>query len=897
MSDNTSVMYDIAIVGGGPGGMQAAHRLAQAGFAVVVFEEHTAAGDPVHCTGILAAEAFEEFDVPRSAFLNSLTTVQFFGPSGAAIEYSTPEVEAIVIDRRAFDQALSERAERAGASVQVGQRITDVQIADHGVTLTTSTDRRIDARACVLACGANYALQKRLGLGMPAMHLQSAQLELPAAEPGYVEVHFGSEVAPKGFAWAVPVSRGNGTFARIGLMCERDAREYFDRFLARISPRWKTGAFDCLDGGLAPRTKMLPLGPIEKTYATRVLAIGDAAGLVKATTGGGIYYSLLSGTHRGRDADRRVSPGRPERSVTRGLRRPLARAARRRIFRADEPAAHREPAFRRGNRRPLRAGSNRRHHAARAPNRPLQQTSRLDRLSAEPSARPTRVDATSPGMGRTRLTDYGPIESRPASRGAVRRPIPLVLLTVTLLVIAWGALAFGAVYPWAYTPLAIGCGVTGLLALVFGRRGRPPMAVMATSLACLGLVIALQLAPLAPSTVARVSPAAQTLESRHRQTYGVLSPLGAESTPDDRQQSLSIDPDRTLVGLSLFAALALFCLGTARLLSRTGASLIGRPLVAFGMALAIFGIVSSTLTATVNDPLIYGFWKPQFSAHPFGPFVNPNHFAGWVLMVFPLALALFYDAFQRTIDEIRGRENRMAFVSSPHFGAIMIYGLAAAVMGVSLAMTRSRSGIGALASASTLIAWVVLRRQKGAKAKAAVLASFLTVMIGTAAWAGLDTVTEKFVISGDGQGLGAQSGRMAAWTDTIRIIRDFPLAGTGLNTYGTAMTVYQTGIRQLHFQEAHNDYLQIAAEGGLLVGLPALVALAIFARDVRRRFREAPKEGTTYWLRVGAVIGLVAIGLQSIFEFSLQMPGNAALFAVLAAIAMHQSPNLRPASH
>jgi flavin-dependent dehydrogenase len=148
----------------------------------------------------------------------------------------------------------------------------------------------------VLACGANYALQKRLGLGMPAMHLQSAQLELPATEPADVEVHFGNEVAPKGFAWAVPVVRGKQTFARIGLMCERDAREYFDRFLARIGPRWKTGVADCRDSGLAPRTKMLPLGPIEKTYATRVLAIGDAAGLVKATTGGGIYYSLLSGT-------------------------------------------------------------------------------------------------------------------------------------------------------------------------------------------------------------------------------------------------------------------------------------------------------------------------------------------------------------------------------------------------------------------------------------------------------------------------------------------------------------------------------------------------------------------------------------------------------------------------
>src|SRR6185369_5558828 len=117
---------------------------------------------------------------------------------------------------------------------------------------------------------------------------------VPVVEPGHVEVHFGNSVAPKGFAWAVPVTRGQRTFARIGLMCERDARDYFDRFLARIGPRWKTGTPTCLGGGLKPRLKMLPLGPIARTYAARVLAVGDAAGLVKATTGGGIYYSLLS---------------------------------------------------------------------------------------------------------------------------------------------------------------------------------------------------------------------------------------------------------------------------------------------------------------------------------------------------------------------------------------------------------------------------------------------------------------------------------------------------------------------------------------------------------------------------------------------------------------------------
>lgn len=292
--DNSSVTYDIAIVGGGPGGLYAACLLARSGFTVIVFEEHASAGDPVHCTGVLADEAFDEFDLPRNAFLNSLTTVQFFGPSGDSIEYSTSQIEAIVIDRKVFDAALGDRAERAGATVQVGERITSVRVTDDGVWLTTSSERRIAARACVLACGANYALQKRLGLGTPVMHLQSAQIEVPAADPGHVEVHFGNNVAPKGFAWAVPVTRGHRSFARIGLMCERDARDYFDRFLKRIGPRWRTGSPACLNAGVPARLKMLPLGPIARTYAPRVLAVGDAAGLVKATTGGGIYYSILS---------------------------------------------------------------------------------------------------------------------------------------------------------------------------------------------------------------------------------------------------------------------------------------------------------------------------------------------------------------------------------------------------------------------------------------------------------------------------------------------------------------------------------------------------------------------------------------------------------------------------
>jgi flavin-dependent dehydrogenase len=104
-------------------------------------------------------------------------------------------------------------------------------------------------------------------------------------------VSFGRETAPKGFAWLVPFERGGDPYARIGLMCEAGGRQRFDAFARALCDRL---GFDASRLPV-PRFKMLPLAPVSKTFAARVLAVGDAAGLVKPTTGGGIYYGLLSG--------------------------------------------------------------------------------------------------------------------------------------------------------------------------------------------------------------------------------------------------------------------------------------------------------------------------------------------------------------------------------------------------------------------------------------------------------------------------------------------------------------------------------------------------------------------------------------------------------------------------
>lgn len=283
-------MHDVAVVGGGPGGLTAARALAARGWRVSVFEEHAGIGAPVHCTGVLAHEAMADLDLPAEALLNPLHTVRFVAPAGHSFAYSTTTTEAVVIDRQVFDAALARRACAAGAEVVCGARVASVEPGATGVRVTLASGDTVDARAVVLACGAHYAFQRRLGLGLPSTFLQSAQMELGASRPGDVEVHFGSGIAPRGFAWAVPVERADGPRVRVGVMADAHADRYFERMVARVARSWGID----WPRRLEPRRRMLPLGAVRRSYADRVLAVGDAAGLVKPTTGGGIYYSLVS---------------------------------------------------------------------------------------------------------------------------------------------------------------------------------------------------------------------------------------------------------------------------------------------------------------------------------------------------------------------------------------------------------------------------------------------------------------------------------------------------------------------------------------------------------------------------------------------------------------------------
>jgi O-antigen ligase len=168
----------------------------------------------------------------------------------------------------------------------------------------------------------------------------------------------------------------------------------------------------------------------------------------------------------------------------------------------------------------------------------------------------------------------------------------------------------------------------------------------------------------------------------------------------------------------------------------------------------------------------------------------------------------------------------------------------------------------------------------------ALLAAVLFVDI--AGWT--TRVQESFTVSGD-------RNRLTIWRESLPILRDFWLTGTGAGTYSDAMVRYQetrvwvgSVSRWAHFNNAHSTTSRFAAEGGLLLLLPIVSALLSALAVGRRAVRD--DRGEMQWARIGAAAGLIGIAVQSIWEISLTMPANAILCGIVAGLLLYQRPRV-----
>lgn len=437
--------------------------------------------------------------------------------------------------------------------------------------------------------------------------------------------------------------------------------------------------------------------------------------------------------------------------------------------------------------------------------------------------------------------------------------------------IVWATLAFGAVYAWGYVPLLVGCATAGLLGVVRQRGVPPETRWPAGALLLLGVAGAAQLVPLPPEVVRRLDPALAPLLDRYDVGYAI-SPAW---------HALSVDPHSTEVSLAFLAAYSLFVAGLPALLSDVTVRRLARNLVLFGVGLSLFGL----LQKQTSNGLMYWFWQPRegSAGNAFGPFVDRDHFAGWMLLAIPVGIGLLTGEWvahaRRPGSSLR---NALVWLSTPVGGRLTLLAVGLSVMTIAQVWTLSRSGIGCLLVAFGLFGWQGRRSAAIRRRGRGIVAYVVAVALLALAWRGIGLVIAWY---GDTRDL---FGRFAAWGDGWHVIRSFPLFGTGLGTYSIAMLFYQRSNLPLLLRQAHNDYLQLAAEGGLLLVVPAATAAGLAIREIRRRFREGNDDLLGYWLRVGCVIGLIVIAIQETADFSLQMPANAALFCIVLVIALRR---------
>ena len=430
--------------------------------------------------------------------------------------------------------------------------------------------------------------------------------------------------------------------------------------------------------------------------------------------------------------------------------------------------------------------------------------------------------------------------------------------------VGWTLFAFAGAYRWTLVPLF--AGVVGLAAMARPRIASPPHTTIDLGLiACLA-AIGSQIVPVPAGLRGALSPAAREVDRT----------LLLAAT--DSARPLSLDPHATAWALAtgLTAVLAFWSARTV--FERGGLRRVSRGISLCGLVLVTIAFVQHART----PHLIYGFWPPiTRTATPttYGPFVNRNDFATWLLLALPLVVG---GGLARLQSRWRGGSMGQVVraVESTLDTPTVVMTASVALMTAGLVASLSRSGLAG--GAAAVMAVLVLGHPRlGLRRSLALLALTVAVLLVAAPYANLSALAGRL-----GDSLPADvHGRVEIWRSTWPMARDFAAVGTGVGAFERGMLVYQQAPRLLFFNHAHNEFLQLFAEGGLLVGVPAAWTFGAACLQARRQIRA--DRSAVFWLRVGAAASLVAVAVQSVWDTGLRMPANAVLFAIVAAVALH----------
>jgi digeranylgeranylglycerophospholipid reductase len=295
---------DVLVIGAGPAGLLATNEIAKRGYAVTVLEEHAKVGEPDHCAGLLSTSGLKRLGIkpPQEIIQNTVEGARIYSPGGFSITIERGKREANVINRRLFDAWLASRAKDAGAEVITQAKAQEVLRENgriNGILVKTDNNTEMMAKAFVIAEGSRCLLSGKLKFPIvpksskhPAFQYEVSGVDI---EENIVEMFYGKNVAPGFFAWIIPLGENR---ARIGLATQDRAKPRLDNLMSHhkiISSRMKGAKIERSLGGI-----VLVGMPISKMVIENTVVVGDTAGIVKATTGGGVILGGITAKVAGR---------------------------------------------------------------------------------------------------------------------------------------------------------------------------------------------------------------------------------------------------------------------------------------------------------------------------------------------------------------------------------------------------------------------------------------------------------------------------------------------------------------------------------------------------------------------------------------------------------------------
>lgn len=476
------------------------------------------------------------------------------------------------------------------------------------------------------------------------------------------------------------------------------------------------------------------------------------------------------------------------------------------------------------------------------------------------------------------------LKSRSGGEG-VEKACRFVLKWGLVILLGVSPLPFGSVLPGAYVTIEVVSLFllsTWFFKCVWSGNLEFARLTFLIPIGCFVLIVIFQLIPITETFVSWISPARQKIYHLTLSEKQKLETNSGIQPSNNANLQLSVYRHATSVELlKILSYLLIFLVTINNFNTREDTLFFLRVLVIFGFGYSLFAIIQKISW----NGSAYWFIPMKLRRFPYGPYINKNHFAGYIGMLIPLALSMLATK-KMDIKNIYRRNEEWTFsnfeMSNTDMSRDLTVLFVSLVMILALFMSLSRGGI--FSSGVALIFLVVyassirkLRKKIWVVAGIVVLSvPLMALLLDFRGVIGrLESLNiEKILLT---------EGRFRLWGNATEILQDYPFLGVGLGAFSSIYTSYQAVEPKTLYTHLENDYFQLLIETGVVGGIAVFFAIVLFVKFVLKRFFNATDSETKGWMAGGIGAG-ISIGLHSFIDFNLHIPANAVLFSFVMAL-------------